>query len=67
VFTGRYISHMGKSVKRFPEAQMEQDDKTGTVTAMVKEIAYYSMFLTEPIFELFAEKGILTGEEVLES
>ncbi len=45
---------------------MEQDDKTGKVTATTQEIAYYNMFLTEAIFELLAEKGILTGEEVLE-
>ncbi len=48
------------------EVAMEQDDKTGKVTATTQEIAYYNMFLTEAIFELLAEKGILTGEEVLE-
>lgn len=45
---------------------MEQDDKTGKVTATIQEMAYYNMFLTEAIFELLAEKGVLTGEEVLE-
>ena len=45
---------------------MEQNDKTGKVTATVQEIAYSNMFLVEAIFELLAEKGILTGEEVLE-
>ncbi len=44
---------------------MKQDDKTGTVTATIQEIAYYNMFLTEALFELMAEKGILNGEEVL--
>ena len=53
-------------VKRAKEATMKQDDKTGTVTATIQEIAYYNMFLTEAIFELMAEKGILTGEEVKE-
>jgi glutamate synthase domain-containing protein 2 len=48
------------------EATMEQDDKTGKVTATIQEIAYYNMFLTEALFELMAEKGILTGEEVKE-
>jgi len=48
------------------EATMEQDDKTGKVTTTVQEVAYYNMFLTEAIFELLVEKGILTGEEVLE-
>ncbi len=45
---------------------MEQEDKTGKVTATLQEVAYYNMFLTEAIFELLAEKGILTGEEVKE-
>jgi hypothetical protein len=45
---------------------MKHDDKTGTVTTTIQEISYYNMFLTEAIFELLAEKGILTGEEVLE-
>ncbi len=45
---------------------MEHDEKTGKVTATIQEIARYNMFLTEAIFELLAEKGILTGEEVLE-
>ena len=29
-------------------------------------MAYYNIFLTEAILELLAERGILTGEEVLE-
>jgi len=57
---------MGTRVKTFLGAQMENDKKTGQVTATVQEIAYYNMFFTEAIFELLAEKGILTGEEVLE-
>jgi hypothetical protein len=66
VFTAPYISYAGKSVKHAAETTMKQDDKTGTVTATIQEIAYYNMFLTEAIFELMAEKGILTGEEVKE-
>jgi len=31
---------------------MEQDDKTGKVTATIQEIAHYNMLLTEAIFEL---------------
>lgn len=46
------------------DAMMKQDEKTGKVTATLQEVAYYNMFLTEAIFELLAEKGILTGEEV---
>lgn len=45
---------------------MEQNDKTGEVTASIQEIARYNMVLTEAIFELLAEKGILTGIEVKE-
>jgi hypothetical protein len=45
---------------------MKQDEKTGKVTTTVQEMASYNMFLTEAIFELLADKGILTGEEVLE-
>lgn len=45
---------------------MEQDKKTGKVDATIQEITYSNMFLTDAIFELLAEKGILTGEEVLE-
>ncbi len=45
---------------------MEQDDNSGKVTATIKEIARYNMVLTEAIFELLAEKGILTGVEVKE-
>lgn len=45
---------------------MKHDDKTGTVTTTIQEVAYYNMFLTEAILELLAEKGILTGEDVLE-
>lgn len=44
---------------------MKQDKKTGTVTATIQEITYYNMFLTEALFELLAERGVLTGEEVL--
>jgi len=45
---------------------MEKDYKTGSVTATMQEIARYNMILTEAIFELLAEKGILTGAEVKE-
>lgn len=42
------------------------DDKTGKVTALSQEVAAQNILLTEAIFELLAEKGILTGEEVIE-
>jgi len=66
VFTAPYISQTGTHVKRTAEATMKQDGKTGKVTTTIQEVAYYNMFLTEAILELLAEKGILTGEEVLE-
>ena len=45
---------------------MKHDDKTGTITTTIQEVAYDNMFLTEAMLELLAERGILTGEEVLE-
>ena len=36
------------------------------VTASAKELASYSVLLSEAIFELLAEKGLITGEEVKE-
>jgi hypothetical protein len=46
--------------------EVAPDEKTGKVTTMVQEIAYYDMCLTEAIFELLAERGIVTGSEVIE-
>ncbi len=43
---------------------MQADPSTGKVTATVEELALYNMLLTEAIFELLAEKGVLDGEEV---
>lgn len=42
------------------------DCKEGNVTASIGEIAQYNMLLTEAIFEILAEKNVLTGVEVLE-
>lgn len=42
------------------------ESKDGKVTASIEEIAQYNMVFTEAIFELLAEKGILTGAEVKE-
>jgi hypothetical protein len=42
------------------------ESKDGRVTASVEELAHYNMLLTEAIFELLAEKEILTGAEVKE-
>jgi hypothetical protein len=40
--------------------------KEGKVTASFEEIATYNMLLTEAIYELLADKGILSKEEVVE-
>jgi len=45
---------------------VEFDPKKGTVTATVQELATYSMFLAEAIFEALAEKGIVSEEDIKE-
>jgi hypothetical protein len=45
---------------------MEQDDKTGEVTTSIEELALYNMLLTEAIYELLADKGVLNRAEVTE-
>jgi hypothetical protein len=40
--------------------------KEGKVTASVEELATYNMLLTEAIYELLADKGIVSKEEVME-
>jgi hypothetical protein len=42
------------------------DTKEGKVTASVEEIASYNLVLTEAIYELLADKGFISKEEVLE-
>jgi hypothetical protein len=42
------------------------DAKGGKVKASVETMAYYNMILTEAIFQLLEEKGILTREQVKE-
>jgi hypothetical protein len=50
----------------FRRSTMKTDAKSGEVTATIEELARYNMVLTEAIFELLAERGILSGKEVLE-
>jgi hypothetical protein len=45
---------------------MKRDEKTGTVTASVDEVAVYNMLLVESLIELVVEKGILTNAEILQ-
>ena len=40
--------------------------KDGKVTASIEEVATYNMLLTEAIYEVLADKGIITKEEVME-
>ena len=42
------------------------ESKDGKVKASIEEIATYSMLLTEAIYDLLADKGILTKEEVMQ-
>jgi hypothetical protein len=43
---------------------MLSDAKTGDVTASIEELAIYNMLLSEAIYELLADKGILSRAEV---
>lgn len=45
---------------------MHQDNKTGEVTTSIEELAVYNMLLTEAIYEILADKGILSRAEVTE-
>ena len=45
---------------------MENDAKTGEVTTSIEELAVYNMLLTEAIYELLADKGIVTRAQVTE-
>jgi len=40
--------------------------KTGEVTASIEELAVCTMLLSEAIYELLADKGIVTRAEVTE-
>jgi hypothetical protein len=42
------------------------DFKGDNVTASLEEVVRYNMLLTEAIFELLAERNVLSGAEVLE-
>jgi hypothetical protein len=45
---------------------VEIDPKSGKVTATVQELASYSMFLAEALFEVLEEKGLLSEAEIKE-
>jgi hypothetical protein len=45
---------------------MEQNDKTGELTASIAETAIYTMHLSQALFEILEEKGLVTRAEVTE-
>ena len=45
---------------------MQHDEKTGKVTISNEKLAVYNMLLSEAIYEVLADKGILTRTEVTE-
>ncbi len=45
---------------------MLSDAKTGDVTASIEEIAVYNMLLSEALYEILADKGMVTRAEVTE-
>ena len=42
------------------------ESKAGEVTASIEEIAIYNMLLSEALYELLADKGLVTRDEVTE-
>ena len=45
---------------------MDYDPKSGEVTSSLEEISVYNMMLTEAIYQILSDKGILTRAEVTE-
>jgi len=45
---------------------MEQNDKTGELTASIAETVIYTMVLSQALFEILEEKGLVTRAEVIE-
>jgi hypothetical protein len=45
---------------------MDHNDIKGEVTASIAETAIYSMLLSQAIFEILEEKGLVTRAEVTE-
>jgi hypothetical protein len=46
------------------EAVMDQNTKTGEVTTSVEELVIYNMLLSEALFEILADKSLITRAEV---
>lgn len=45
---------------------MDQSDKTGEMTTSVEELVIYNMLLSEALFEILADKSLITRGEVTE-
>lgn len=45
---------------------MEEDPKTGRVTASFEELVYSNSVMLEAVVEVLMEKGMISREEVLE-
>jgi hypothetical protein len=45
---------------------MEQDHKVGELTTSIAETAIYTMLLSQALFEILEEKGLVTRAEVTE-
>ena len=45
---------------------MERNEDRGNVMATIQRIAHHNLLLTEAMFELLTEKGLLTTQEVEE-
>ena len=45
---------------------MAQNGKTGKLTASIAETAIYTMLLSQALFELLEEKGLVTRAELTE-
>ena len=45
---------------------MDQDDMKVQAPNSIDEIAIYGRALTEALYEILADKGILTGENIIE-
>ena len=45
---------------------MQKDHKTGELTASIAETAIYTMLLSQALFEILEEKGLVTRAEVTE-
>ena len=53
-------------VKSTPARALMKQNKDDEALQMFLKATYYNSFLIEAIFELLAEKRVLTGEEVVE-